>query len=185
RGRGRRGRGAARPCVRTPVARWCLLRWPADVDARGRRTRHRRRPRPGVLSSPSPGQAGEAAHRAPAEDLDAHGVRPRRPRPLRYLRRTAGGTRSPARGHDPRRGHRGRTRPEPREDGSLGIRRSRRAAPAGREEVMIEPTDVAIDTLLAELRDRLDDSVDAPTTLRGLLEAVLVVGSGLELDSML
>ncbi|MDJ0484570.1 GAF domain-containing protein, partial [Rhodococcus pyridinivorans] len=50
---------------------------------------------------------------------------------------------------------------------------------------MIEPTDVAIDTLLAELRDRLDDSVDAPTTLRGLLEAVLVVGSGLELDSML
>ncbi len=50
---------------------------------------------------------------------------------------------------------------------------------------MIEPTDVAIDTLLAELRDRLDDSVDAPTPLRGLLEAVLVVGSGLELDSML
>ncbi|MBS9373598.1 sensor histidine kinase [Rhodococcus sp. B50] len=50
---------------------------------------------------------------------------------------------------------------------------------------MIEPTDVAIDTLLAELRDRLDDSADAPTTLRGLLEAVLVVGSGLELDSML
>src|SRR5690606_21296347 len=78
-----------------------------------------------------------------------------------------------------------RARPEPREDGSPGIRRSRRAAPAGREEVMIEPTDVAIDTLLAELRDRLDDSVDAPTPLRGLLEAVLVVGSGLELDSML
>ena len=50
---------------------------------------------------------------------------------------------------------------------------------------MIEPTDVAIDTLLAELRDRLGDSADAPTTLRGLLEAVLVVGSGLELDSML
>jgi len=50
---------------------------------------------------------------------------------------------------------------------------------------MSETPDVAIDTLLAELRDRLDDSVDAPTTLRGLLEAVLVVGSGLELDSML
>ncbi|WP_241385812.1 sensor histidine kinase [Rhodococcus sp. CH91] len=50
---------------------------------------------------------------------------------------------------------------------------------------MTRASDIAIDTLLAELRDRLDDTVTTPETLRGLLEAVLVVGSGLELDSML
>ena len=42
-----------------------------------------------------------------------------------------------------------------------------------------------LDTLLADLRDRLDDADSTAATLRGLLEAVLVVGSGLELDSML
>ncbi|MCK0089543.1 GAF domain-containing protein [Rhodococcus sp. F64268] len=46
-------------------------------------------------------------------------------------------------------------------------------------------TEAPIDTLLTELRDRLDDTATAPETLRSLLEAVLVVGSGLELDSML
>ncbi|MEU5840627.1 GAF domain-containing protein [Rhodococcus sp. NPDC047139] len=50
---------------------------------------------------------------------------------------------------------------------------------------MTRSSDVTIDTLLAELRERLDDTVTTPETLRGLLEAVLVVGSGLELDSML
>ncbi|MGN5238798.1 MULTISPECIES: GAF domain-containing protein [unclassified Rhodococcus (in: high G+C Gram-positive bacteria)] len=46
-------------------------------------------------------------------------------------------------------------------------------------------TEAPIDTLLTELRDRLDDAATAPETLRSLLEAVLVVGSGLELDSVL
>ncbi|TCN52684.1 GAF domain-containing protein [Rhodococcus sp. SMB37] len=46
-------------------------------------------------------------------------------------------------------------------------------------------TEAPIDILLTELRDRLDDAATAPETLRSLLEAVLVVGSGLELDSML
>ena len=49
---------------------------------------------------------------------------------------------------------------------------------------MSELTDGVIDTLLSEMRERLDETV-TPATLRGLLEAVLVVGSGLELDSML
>lgn len=49
---------------------------------------------------------------------------------------------------------------------------------------MSELTDAVIDTLLSEMRERLDETV-TPATLRGLLEAVLVVGSGLELDSML
>ncbi len=46
-------------------------------------------------------------------------------------------------------------------------------------------TEAPIDTLLTELRDRLDNTSTAPETLRSLLEAVLVVGSGLELDSVL
>ncbi|MGW0018753.1 GAF domain-containing protein [Rhodococcus sp. NPDC003382] len=50
---------------------------------------------------------------------------------------------------------------------------------------MSEATDSAIDSLLSELRGRLDDADTDPAMLRGLLEAVLVVGSGLELDSML
>lgn len=50
---------------------------------------------------------------------------------------------------------------------------------------MSDATDSAIDSLLSELRSRLDDTDTHPATLRGLLEAVLVVGSGLELDSML
>ncbi|MGV9747089.1 GAF domain-containing protein [Rhodococcus zopfii] len=50
---------------------------------------------------------------------------------------------------------------------------------------MSDATDSAIDSLLSELRSRLDDTQTDPATLRGLLEAVLVVGSGLELDSML
>lgn len=46
-------------------------------------------------------------------------------------------------------------------------------------------TESALDSLLSELRSRLDDTDTDQATLRGLLEAVLVVGSGLELDSML
>lgn len=42
-----------------------------------------------------------------------------------------------------------------------------------------------IDDLLDELRTRLDDTDSTPSTLRSLLEAVLLVGSGLELDSLL
>ncbi len=42
-----------------------------------------------------------------------------------------------------------------------------------------------IDGLLAEIRDRLTDTVTTRASLQSLLEAVLVVGSGLELDSML
>lgn len=50
---------------------------------------------------------------------------------------------------------------------------------------MSEMSDETMDALLAELRERLDDTDTTPSTLRGLLEAVLIVGSGLELDSML
>ncbi|MEE2033920.1 sensor histidine kinase [Rhodococcus chondri] len=50
---------------------------------------------------------------------------------------------------------------------------------------MTDGTDSSIETLLSEIRERLVDRVSTPATLRGLLEAVLVVGSGLELDSML
>ncbi|MFZ2528849.1 MAG: GAF domain-containing protein [Rhodococcus sp. (in: high G+C Gram-positive bacteria)] len=50
---------------------------------------------------------------------------------------------------------------------------------------MSNATESALDSLLAELRSRLDDTGTNPATLRGLIEAVLVVGSGLELDSML
>ncbi len=42
-----------------------------------------------------------------------------------------------------------------------------------------------IDGLLAEIRERLTDTVTTPASMQSLLEAVLVVGSGLELDSML
>ncbi|KOS55861.1 GAF domain-containing protein [Rhodococcus rhodochrous] len=42
-----------------------------------------------------------------------------------------------------------------------------------------------MDGLLAEIRDRLTDTVTTRASLQSLLEAVLVVGSGLELDSML
>lgn len=42
-----------------------------------------------------------------------------------------------------------------------------------------------IDGLLAEIRDRLTDTVTTRASVQSLLEAVLVVGSGLELDSML
>ncbi|WP_430331284.1 GAF domain-containing protein [Rhodococcus sp. ACT016] len=42
-----------------------------------------------------------------------------------------------------------------------------------------------LEEVLADMRSRLVDSVATPTRLRELLEAVLVVGAGLELDSIL
>lgn len=49
---------------------------------------------------------------------------------------------------------------------------------------MRDATTAAVDTLLTELRDRVGDET-TPSKLHSLFEAVLVVGSGLELDSML
>src|SRR5262245_30761289 len=55
----------------------------------------------------------------------------------------------------------------------------------GPESATAALSGLRLDALLAEVQERLDEIIRTRDRLQGLLEAVLVVGGGLELDSTL